>query len=82
MSGSLIMVTPDRYEDLDVSEYLYMDEWSASFARPRFESYIDGFLKPFPLTVGLLVGATHMYLSLLTANRLHVICIFHAMRSV
>ncbi|XP_063584680.1 glutamate receptor ionotropic, NMDA 1-like [Penaeus indicus] len=55
MLGSLKMVTPERYEDFDVSEYLYMDDYTAAYERPQTESYVDGFLKPFPLMIWMMI---------------------------
>ncbi|XP_063596690.1 uncharacterized protein LOC134773419 [Penaeus indicus] len=51
------MVTPDRLVDVDMSEFLYLDEVSAGYKKPVFESDINGFLKPFtPLSWALILA--------------------------
>lgn len=77
MTGSLMMITPERYEDLDVSEYLYMDDYTAAYERPQFESYVDGFLKPFPLMVRFL--KCH-FCFLFTTKHMYTLYILHRLR--
>ncbi|XP_068238922.1 probable glutamate receptor [Palaemon carinicauda] len=40
-------VNADRALAADVSEYLFMDEWTAAYKRPELESDIAGFVKPY-----------------------------------
>ncbi|XP_066984778.1 glutamate receptor ionotropic, kainate glr-3-like [Macrobrachium rosenbergii] len=42
-----IGINPDRIQAIDFSEYLYVDEWTAAFRRPKLESDVLGYVKPF-----------------------------------
>ncbi|XP_068238921.1 glutamate receptor ionotropic, kainate 1-like [Palaemon carinicauda] len=46
-TGLALGVTVERAEELDMSEFLYIDEWSAAFIRPGIQSDIAGFVKPY-----------------------------------
>lgn len=58
MSATGLSLSPERLEDMDVSEYLYLDEMSAAFKRPVLQSDIAGFLKPYSLLVGSEAGVS------------------------
>ncbi|XP_037800589.1 glutamate receptor ionotropic, delta-2-like [Penaeus monodon] len=47
MTGVGMALTHDRYQDLDATDFLYIDGWSAGFQRPVLQSDISGFVKPF-----------------------------------
>ncbi|XP_042863286.1 glutamate receptor ionotropic, delta-1-like [Penaeus japonicus] len=57
MSGVPIAITIERNEDVAVTEFLYIDGWSAGFQRPVVQSDISGFVKPFSDYVWLLIAA-------------------------
>ncbi|XP_047477713.1 glutamate receptor ionotropic, kainate 5-like [Penaeus chinensis] len=55
MTAMGLVITWERYQAFDVSEYLFMDELSAASARPRVEPHVDGFLRPFALTMWMMI---------------------------
>ncbi|XP_066962292.1 probable glutamate receptor [Macrobrachium rosenbergii] len=46
-TGLALGINADRAQTVDMTEFLYMDEWTAGFKRPELESDIAGFVKPF-----------------------------------
>ncbi|XP_066962085.1 glutamate receptor ionotropic, kainate glr-3-like [Macrobrachium rosenbergii] len=64
-TGLALGVSADRAEALDMSEFLYIDEWSAVYKRPGIQSDIAGFVKPFTLKswVAVLLSATVVLLT-------------------
>ena len=44
---ALLILSQERAEDFDWSEFLYIEEHSATYRRPVIESDIAGFYKPF-----------------------------------
>ncbi|XP_047480201.1 glutamate receptor ionotropic, delta-2-like [Penaeus chinensis] len=56
MTGIGMALTHDRYQDLDGTDFLYIDGWSAGFKTPVLQSDISGFIKPFSGYVRSIVG--------------------------
>ncbi|XP_064114187.1 glutamate receptor ionotropic, kainate 1-like [Macrobrachium nipponense] len=58
-TGQALGVTAERAEAVDMSEFLYIDEWSAVYKRPGIQPDIAGFVKPFTLKswVGVLLSS-------------------------
>ncbi|XP_068238317.1 probable glutamate receptor [Palaemon carinicauda] len=54
-TGLGLSITPERAEDFDFTEYLYMEEWSAGFKRPQPEPDIAGFVKPYTFEAWILL---------------------------
>ncbi|XP_066965746.1 glutamate receptor 4-like [Macrobrachium rosenbergii] len=51
MSGLGLAVTNDRFADFSVSEFLYQDEYTATYVRPTYEADFSGFIKGFTPSV-------------------------------
>ncbi|XP_066966843.1 uncharacterized protein [Macrobrachium rosenbergii] len=58
MSAQGLGVTEPRAQAVDYSEFLYQDEWTATYARPSLEPDIAGFVKPYSLSMWLMILAT------------------------
>ncbi|ROT82648.1 Variant Ionotropic Glutamate Receptor [Penaeus vannamei] len=57
MSGVPMALTHDRFQDVEATEFLYIDGWSAGFRRPVLQSDVSGFVKPFSAYVWLFIAA-------------------------
>ncbi|XP_047480202.1 glutamate receptor ionotropic, kainate 3-like [Penaeus chinensis] len=57
MSGLPLALTHERYQALDMTEFLYIETWTAGFKRPVVQSDISGFVKPFSEYVWLFIVA-------------------------
>lgn len=53
MTALGLALTYQRAEDLDFSEYLYLEESSAAYKRPVLQPDVAGFLRPFTAYVSL-----------------------------
>ncbi|XP_068247476.1 glutamate receptor-like isoform X2 [Palaemon carinicauda] len=58
MTGLGLAVTDDRFAEFSFSEFLYQDEYTATYVRPTIESEISGFIKPFIPLVWILLLIT------------------------
>ncbi|XP_042867519.1 glutamate receptor ionotropic, delta-2-like [Penaeus japonicus] len=71
MTGLGYVVSEDRFKDFGVGEYLYLDESSAAYARPRLDQHTDGFLRPYTPMVGAvdwLLNSLHVPVESLAQN--------------
>ncbi|XP_068248210.1 glutamate receptor ionotropic, delta-2-like [Palaemon carinicauda] len=58
MAAVALAVTAPRAKAVDFSEFLYDDEWTATYARPSLEADIAGFIKPYDLSMWLITMAS------------------------
>ncbi|KAK3870136.1 hypothetical protein Pcinc_024592 [Petrolisthes cinctipes] len=55
---SILILTKDRFQDLGVSDFIFIGEHAAGYQRPSVQSDIAGFIKPFTPWVWLVVLVT------------------------
>ncbi|XP_068250871.1 uncharacterized protein [Palaemon carinicauda] len=65
MTGLGFSFTPERFEDMEISKYLYMDEVTAAYEVPTTSSNIAGFSNPFVVPVWLLMFAAFLFVSVI-----------------
>ncbi|XP_066964348.1 glutamate receptor-like [Macrobrachium rosenbergii] len=77
MSGLGLAVTNDRFADFSFSEFLYQDEFTATYIRPTSEADFSGFIKGFtPLVwiwiiITTVAFTTAMFFVLLATEKIH-----------
>ncbi|XP_047735940.1 glutamate receptor ionotropic, delta-1 [Hyalella azteca] len=55
--GSSAIVTPERKEVVDFSEYVYIDHFSTAYREPTIEPNVFGFIQPFTHQVWIILFA-------------------------
>ncbi|KAK7069063.1 hypothetical protein SK128_017451 [Halocaridina rubra] len=58
MSGLGMSLTPTRNKEMDLGQFLYIDEVTAAYQRPTIHSNIMGFANPFTPSVWLMILAS------------------------
>ncbi|XP_066981236.1 glutamate [NMDA] receptor subunit 1-like [Macrobrachium rosenbergii] len=65
MTGLGFSFTPERFEDMEISQFLYMDEVTAAYRLPTTSSNITGFSNPFVVSVWIVMFAALVFVSVI-----------------